>query len=53
VTQQGGRTPVSCGSTAKPSFSVPDFLVARVLSRDANDMIQQLRTEMTRRARIE
>jgi hypothetical protein len=53
VTQQEGRTSVTYELTAQPSFSVPDFLVARVLSRDANDMIQQLRAEMTRRARIE
>jgi uncharacterized membrane protein len=53
VTQQDGRTSVSYELTAQPSFSVPDFLVARVLGRDANEMIQRLRAEMTRRARIE
>lgn len=53
VTEQDGRTSVAYELTAQPSFSVPDFLVARVLSRGANDMIQQLRAEMTRRAQIE
>jgi uncharacterized membrane protein len=53
VTQQDGRTTVYYALTAQPSFSVPDFLVARVLSRDANEMIQQLRAETTRRAHLE
>lgn len=53
VTQQEGSTSVAYTLTAKPSFSVPDFLVARVLGRDANDMIEHLRAEMTRRARAE
>jgi len=53
VTRQDGRTSVSYELTAQPSFSVPDFLVARVLGRDANEMIQHLRAEMTRRARVE
>ena len=53
VTQQDGQTSVTYELTAKPSFSVPDFLVSRVLSRDANDMIQHLRAEMTRRAAVE
>ena len=53
VTQQDGRTSVAYELTAKPSFSVPDFLVARVLKRDANDMIQHLRAEMRRRAAVE
>src|SRR5687767_1417222 len=53
VTQHDDRTSVSYELTAKPSFSVRDFLVARVLSRDANEMIQHLRAEMTRRARVE
>jgi carbon monoxide dehydrogenase subunit G len=53
VTQQDGRTSVAYELTAQPSFSVPDFLVSRVLSRDANDLIRHLRAEMTRRARAE
>jgi carbon monoxide dehydrogenase subunit G len=50
VTQQDGRTSIAYELTAQPSFSVPDFLVARVLKRDANDLIGHLRTEIARRA---
>lgn len=36
--------------TAKPAFSVPQFLIGRVLERDAREMIDRLRAEMARRA---
>lgn len=37
---------------AQPAFDVPDFLVSRLLSRDATAMIQHLRAEMARRAQV-
>lgn len=35
--------------TAKPSFSVPKFVLTRLLKRDARRMIEGLRTEMAKR----
>ncbi len=49
-------TPCAAGTmvlyrlVADPSFSVPPFLVRRVLSRDAGSMIDSLRAEMAVRA---
>jgi ribosome-associated toxin RatA of RatAB toxin-antitoxin module len=50
LTQEDGFTRVVYELTAQPAFEVPDFLVARVLGRDAKDMIERLRNEMNRRA---
>jgi ribosome-associated toxin RatA of RatAB toxin-antitoxin module len=50
LTEKDGTTRVDYELTAEPAFDVPDFLVARVLSRDAKDMIERLRAEMGRRA---
>jgi len=35
--------------TAKPTFDVPDFLLTRLLKRDAQAMIERLRAEIARR----
>lgn len=43
-------TIVSYRLVAEPSFSVPGFLIRRLLSRDAGDMIDSLRAEMDARA---
>lgn len=37
--------------TAEPSFEVPRFVLRRLLERDANQMIEQLRREISRRSR--
>ena len=37
--------------TAQPSFSVPEFLLKRLLKRDATQMIERLQTEMAVRGR--
>jgi hypothetical protein len=44
-------TTVSYALTARPSFDVPEFVLKRLLKRDAQKMIEQLRTEMAARAR--
>lgn len=44
-------TTVSYALTARPSFDVPEFVLKRLLKRDARRMIEQLRTEMAARAR--
>jgi ribosome-associated toxin RatA of RatAB toxin-antitoxin module len=37
--------------TAKPTFDVPEFLLKRLLRRDAQTMIERLRGEIARRAK--
>ena len=46
----GGITVVTYALTAKPSFSVPDFVLKRLLKRDAVTMIERLQAEMALRA---
>lgn len=53
VTAHEKRTTIGYRLTAKPSFSVPEFVLTRLLKRDAGRMIEGLRTEMARRARVE
>jgi uncharacterized membrane protein len=43
------RVEVRYELAAKPSFDVPEFLLKRLLKRDAQEMIRRLRDEMTRR----
>ena len=38
--------------TAKPAFDVPTFLLRRLLKRDAQLMIERLRTEISARSRL-
>jgi len=47
----GAVTVVTYGLTAKPSFSVPDFVLKRLLRRDAVTMIERLQAEMALRAK--
>jgi len=37
--------------SAKPSFDVPEFLLKRLLKRDASQMIERLKAEVAARAR--
>jgi len=48
---QMGGTSITYELTARPSFDVPEFLLKRLLKRDAQRMIDQLRTEIAARAR--
>ena len=45
-----GRTIVNYRLAARPAFSVPEFLLRRLLGRDARTMIRQLQTEIAARA---
>ncbi len=53
VTAHEKRTIIGYTLTAKPSFSVPEFVLTRLLKRDAGRMIEGLRTELARRAPVE
>jgi carbon monoxide dehydrogenase subunit G len=46
-----GATLVTYALVAQPSFKVPDFILRRLLKRDALQMIEQLRTEVAARVR--
>jgi carbon monoxide dehydrogenase subunit G len=45
-----GRTLVSYTLVAKPAFSVPEFILSRLLKRDAGRMIGALQAEIGRRS---
>jgi hypothetical protein len=47
---EGGRSDVVYTLTAKPSFSVPSFMIRRQLQRNAHDLIAHLRAEALGRA---
>ena len=49
LTRENGRTIVSYELRADPSFEVPEFLLKRLLKRDARTMIERLRGEMAAR----
>ena len=52
ITESGdGQTTIAYRLTARPSFNVPEFLLKRLLKRDATEMIRQLQTEMAARSR--
>lgn len=46
-----GSTVITYELTARPSFSVPEFLLTRLLERDAKQMIDRLRGEIAARGR--
>ena len=46
-----GQTTISYRLTAIPSFDVPEFLLKRLLKRDATQMIRRLQAEIAARAR--
>jgi ribosome-associated toxin RatA of RatAB toxin-antitoxin module len=45
------ETVITYGLRAKPSFTVPDFVLTRILRRDATQMIEGLRAEIAARSR--
>ena len=49
IAEQNGRTIITYGLAADPSFDVPEFLLKRLLKRDAGEMIERLKAEITRR----
>lgn len=49
VARDGG-TEISYALTAQPSFEVPDFILKRLLKRDASRMIERLAREMAARS---
>jgi hypothetical protein len=46
ILQDQGQTVIRYELTAQPSFDVPEFLLGRLLKRDATRMIDALREEM-------
>jgi ribosome-associated toxin RatA of RatAB toxin-antitoxin module len=53
ISERDGTTVVTYELSAKPSFDVPEFLLKRLLKRDASEMIERLKTEIDARARRE
>ena len=51
ITENDGHAAIVYELIAKPSFDVPEFLLKRLLKRDALQMIEQLRTEIAVRSR--
>jgi carbon monoxide dehydrogenase subunit G len=50
VSEQNGGTDVRYELNAQPSFDVPEFLLKRLLSRNASQMIEQLQREIAARS---
>lgn len=50
LTPATDHTVISYELNARPSFDVPEFLVSRLLKRDASRMIDRLRAEITARS---
>ena len=50
ITEQVGQTAIAYQLTAKPTFDVPEFLLKRLLKRDAKEMIERLTKEIAARA---
>jgi ribosome-associated toxin RatA of RatAB toxin-antitoxin module len=50
IAERHGKTHVAYELSAKPSFEVPEFLLMRLLRRDASQMIQRLKVEIEARA---
>jgi hypothetical protein len=50
ITPQGSGTELVYELTAKPAFSVPGMVLRKLLDRDAREMIDGLRNEITLRA---
>jgi ribosome-associated toxin RatA of RatAB toxin-antitoxin module len=51
ITEQDGRTAIKYELTAQPAFDVPEFLLKRLLKRDAAQMIERLQAAIAERAR--
>jgi ribosome-associated toxin RatA of RatAB toxin-antitoxin module len=50
LAMQDGRTVITYELSARPSFEVPEFLLTRLLRRDASRMIDRLRSEIAARS---
>lgn len=50
IEARDGATRITYELTAQPSFDVPEFLLKRLLKRDAGQMIERLKTEIAARA---
>jgi len=50
LSEHAGQVDIGYALTAKPTFDVPEFLLTRLLKRDAQTMIERLRGEIARRA---
>ena len=48
--EENGHTQIQYELTAQPSFDVPQFLLKRLLRRDAGQMIEELRREIADRS---
>jgi len=51
IAERDGQTHVTYELSANPSFEVPEFLLKRLLKRDATQMIERLKAEIEARAR--
>jgi ribosome-associated toxin RatA of RatAB toxin-antitoxin module len=51
VVEREGQSQVTYELQAHPSFDVPEFLLKRLLKRDADQMIERLKIEIGARAR--
>lgn len=51
IAERDGKTHVTYELSAKPSFDIPEFLLKRLLKRDASQMIERLKAEISARAR--
>jgi carbon monoxide dehydrogenase subunit G len=51
LTEEGGQTAIAYELRARPSFDLPEFLLKRLLKRDALRMIDSLRAEIGARSR--
>lgn len=51
IDEHGGATALTYSLAAKPAFSVPDFVIKKLLDRNARKMIDHLRAEVAARAR--
>ncbi len=51
IVERDGRTDVTYELQAQPAFDVPEFLLKRLLKRDADQMIERLKAEIESRAR--
>lgn len=51
VTSLHGKTAITYELTAQPTFDVPEFILKRLLKRDAVEMIEQLQREIAVRAK--
>ena len=51
IAESDGHTHITYELSAKPSFEVPEFVLKRLLKRDATHMIERLKAEIEARAR--